>query len=141
MLCPDCRKPLVIVECEGVELDLCLEGQGLWFDKEELNQLFALFGLADGPETLENRLAGLPAGKSGSKRRCPRCGAAMHAVNAPGAKGAVILDRCPAGHGIWFDQGELHEILTAELDGDDPALERVRRHLGHFIAPGTEDTK
>jgi Zn-finger nucleic acid-binding protein len=40
MLCPVCHDLLVIVECEGIELDACVACRGLWFDAGELATLF-----------------------------------------------------------------------------------------------------
>lgn len=40
--------------------------------------------------------------------KCPRCGAEL--VEKRSA--SVVIDECPAGHGMWLDKGEL-EILSA----------------------------
>jgi Zn-finger nucleic acid-binding protein len=136
MHCPACQTDLVIVEYRNVELDVCIEGCGLWFDNDELRQLFEV---AEAPEMLhdlENRLVFLPAGKGGVQRRCPRCRGKMRHVSAPGDIEDVILDRCPRGHGLWFDKGELEEILTAALDHEDAALSTVKTFLADFV-PGT----
>ena len=34
----------------------------------------------------------------------------------PGEK--IIIDRCLAGHGLWFDEGELREVLKLQPKGD-----------------------
>ena len=138
MLCPDCKDPLLIVEFESVELDICVNSKGVWFDSEELRQLFTILELPDGVRNLEERLVRMERAKGEPKRRCPRCRSVMDLVDTPGPKEAVILDRCPDGHGLWFDQGELRAILEAELGAEYEHLERVRMHLGEFIAAGTE---
>ncbi len=46
-----------------------------------------------------------------------------------------MLDRCPRGHGLWFDEGEIEQIVDQEIDVGDPALERVRAYLSRFIHP------
>jgi len=51
----------------------------------------------------------------------------------PEANDAPWLDRCPAGHGLWFDPGELAALLAARLDGD--ALVSVRDYLADFLEP------
>lgn len=43
---------------------------------------------------------------------CPRCQASMHEVQQKTA----FLDRCPKGHGTFFDQGEMFEALGAAAD-------------------------
>jgi Zn-finger nucleic acid-binding protein len=137
MLCPVCKLDQVIVEYRGVELDMCIEGHGIWFDKDELGQLFDAAGAPDMVHDLEERLIYLPRGKYGPERRCPRCRGKMRHVAAPGPSGDVILDRCRRGHGLWFDKGELEEILALQLGEDDAALGRVREFLGTFVASGT----
>ena len=43
---------------------------------------------------------------------CPRCGAGLEQVDEVGVK----IDRCPAGHGMWLDTGELELIAQREKD-------------------------
>lgn len=124
MDCPACGQPQVIVEADGVEVDLCLDGHGLWFDAEELGML-----LGDGIGELERELQALPA--RGRGRRCPRCSRAMELIGAPGS--GVILDRCGHGHGLWFDDGELEQLL-AFRGGDGRLLARVADFLARFRA-------
>jgi len=84
MQCPVCKSDQVIVEYLGVELDLCYHGCGLWFDKDELQQLFEAAGAGALLQDLEQRLVCLPRGRYGPERRCPRCGGKMRHVKAPG---------------------------------------------------------
>ena len=123
MECPACRQPQLIVEVEGVELDLCHKGCGVWFDAQELSQLLG----AAAPE-LERALQDLPT--QGRGRRCPRCRKPMELILAPGGT-AVMLDRCSRGHGLWFDQGELEQIVRAQPE--DAALARVSDFLSQFF--------
>jgi len=66
-------------------------------------------------------LAEVPAGRiaealrvgshgPGSRRRCLRCRRRMQQVAIEGCTG-VLVDRCPAGHGLWFDAGELAAVV------------------------------
>jgi len=130
---------MLIVECDHVELDVCLHGHGVWFDADELRQLFDLAGADAGFSKLEDRLTHLPSAKE-KKKRCPRCRVKMRHVEAPAASGKVVLDRCPAAHGLWFDDGELHDVLTAELDEGDAALATIKNYLGSFCEPRKEAT-
>ena len=75
----------------------------------------------------------LPSGRGGPVRRCPRCRARMKQVRAPGSAQDIILDRCPHGHGIWFDDGELEGIVELQITGDEEALRRVRTFLLDFF--------
>ena len=137
MKCPACKIDLVIVEYHGVELDICIDGHGLWFDNDELQQLFEVAGAPEMHHDLENRLIFLPKGQHGPERRCPRCHGKMRHVTAPGDTEDVILDRCRRGHGLWFDKGELEEILLTILDADDAALAAVKEFLADFV-PGAD---
>lgn len=128
---------MLIVECDHVELDVCFHGHGIWFDADELRQLFELAGAEEGYSGLEDRLIHLPSAKE-RKKRCPRCRARMRHVEAPASSGHVVLDRCPGGHGLWFDDGELHDVLTAELEEGDEALATIKRYLGSFCEPRKE---
>jgi Zn-finger nucleic acid-binding protein len=138
MRCPVCRVQQVIVELEGVELDACASCGGLWFDAQEVSQLFRAVGLPAERSDLDARLRELSVRRPGRRRRCPRCERRMRQVEAPGPSDAVILDRCPAGHGLFFDHGELAALLHAEIGGDEPALLRVRQFLGAFAAPAAK---
>lgn len=126
MECPSCGQPQVIVEAEGVELDLCLSGHGVWFDAQELGIL-----LGEEAAELERELRALPS--QGRGRPCPRCSKPMELIGAPGG-GAVMLDRCPRGHGLWFDDGELEQLLHLRPSVDRAALARVADFLSRFRA-------
>lgn len=134
MLCPHCQKPLLIVEYQGVELDGCVDGGGIWFDAQELTQLFELAGVPCELHDLEDRLEDLEDGAT--RRRCPRCRGEMQPVHAPGSPDTLILDRCEREHGLFFDRGELMALLTCLLPPDDEALDRVRDFLGAFAGTG-----
>lgn len=126
MNCPACGEPQVIVEYDGVELDLCFAGHGIWFDGQELGVL-----LGQDAAALEQELASLPHSRRG--RPCPRCDRAMEVVAAPGTSG-VLLDRCPRGHGLWFDDGELESMLHGAAGADREALARIADFLAKFRA-------
>ena len=139
MLCPVCNLDQLIVEWGDVELDVCVDGHGIWLDAEELRHLFAAAGAPDAVTSLEDRLRALPVGHHGPKRRCPRCRARMEHVTAPHHPEQIVLDRCRYGHGIWFDDGELEQLIDLELGTDDPELARVRAYLSRFIHPEAGD--
>ena len=139
MKSPVTGEDLIIVEVDGVELDVCPDGSGIWFDADELRQLFLVVEAPERFHDLEQRLEKLPR-REGPTRRCPRCNRKMWHVATPGEGGRVVLDACPKDHGLWFDPGELEAIMAAELGDDDSALARVRTHLGAFLGPTTDDS-
>ncbi len=106
MKCPVCRVPGFVVEYQGVELDLCAECNGIWFDRGELD-------LVLGHDHPVNQA---PASSDEAKRPCPICRKKMDKVNI-GPDRRVLIDACPEGCGLWFDQGELSE-LTHSLQSE-----------------------
>ncbi len=132
MLCPVCREPMVIVEFENIELDTCLDCHGLWFDAQELGQLFDLAGVPEQYRDLESQVDRLP--QAGPRRQCPRCRRRLEPVRAPSTSGDLILDQCPRGDGLWFDKGELESLLKALLGENSRALNHVRGFLGEFTS-------
>lgn len=102
-VCPQCEKPLVALEYRDIEVDWCPICKGLWLDRGELGLL--LHGDPAGDAVLE-----LKPGARG-QRRCPRCGDRMR--EAVSEEAGVTLDRCPHGHGLWFDAGEVQTLVNA----------------------------
>ena len=123
---------MVIVEFGNIELDTCVECRGLWFDAQELGQLFDLAGVPEQYRDLESHVDRMPL--AGPRRQCPRCRRPLEPVRAPSASGELILDQCPRGDGLWFDRGELESLLQALLGENSRALMKVRGYLGSFMS-------
>jgi Zn-finger nucleic acid-binding protein len=129
MRCPACNEPAIALELDGVEIDRCPACAGIWLDEEEIAWLAQRSEDASRPlaEALLRGEAG-PAGK----RRCPRCNRTMRLE----VLSAVELDRCPAGHGIWFDASEVETFLAASHHGDSAAAaEAIADILGRKPPP------
>ena len=131
MFCPACRKVMIIIEHHRIELDYCTQCGGVWFDASEL----ALFVNAAGlPETefSPEALLRLPEVKeTPHARKCPLCRQKMRDV-AIGEQ-AIIIDVCRRGQGIWFDGGEIHQLLTQLAAKRPPtagAPEKILEFLG-----------
>jgi Zn-finger nucleic acid-binding protein len=122
---------MLIVEFEEIELDVCPDCQGLWFDAQELCELFELVGAPEQVHSLEGELRRLT--QSSSRRTCPRCRGRLMEVAAP-TDAQLILDQCPRGHGLWFDHGELETLFASVLGEESDALADVRKYLGGFAA-------
>ena len=104
MDCPACSTPLVAIDCDLVEVDYCVDWQGIWLDAGELALLFEDVAACDAYLSL-----GSPADAKGEvSRKCPICGKRM--TKEQTSDGAVLLDYCPANHGLWFDRGELEQV-------------------------------
>ena len=108
MLCPKCKKEMIVVERNQVELDWCMDCGGFWFDHGEWNilckKLISEDMLGDNDDIYE-----LPVALSKEKpRKCPVCGAKMEKFML----GETLLDRCPNRHGVWFDKNEFSACVN-----------------------------
>jgi len=106
MKCPVCKEEMLILELDGVEIDYCYSCGGIWLDEGELELLL------ENAEAKDNLLASFSLVKRSKEKRrhCPVCHKKMEKVFL-GEENNVILDRCPKRHGLWFDKGELAEII------------------------------
>lgn len=113
MDCPVCKEAMVTFELQEVEVDHCLGCGGIWLDAGELQQLLGEAGRA---EQLLNSFK--PQPRSTEKRhKCPICLKKMRKIIVGDAPGGLLIDKCIKGHGLWFDRGELQDILkSAHLD-------------------------
>jgi Zn-finger nucleic acid-binding protein len=58
MICPACKKDMIVVEYSNVELDYCLNCHGIWFDSDELELLLKCLKL-DAPDLMLSHILGL----------------------------------------------------------------------------------
>ena len=110
MECPVCKGIVAVVEYERIELDYCTSCSGVWFDSGELELLAERLSLEGDAVSLPD-IMDLPEAKAPEKaRRCPICHRKMKKVRA-GGDPSVLLDVCPRQDGIWFDRGEVGQLL------------------------------
>jgi Zn-finger nucleic acid-binding protein len=134
MLCPACKNEMIVVEYNQIELDYCTTCKGVWFDNVELDLMLKTLGLGK-PELLLDNLLHYPEVQSQDKRRkCPICGKKMKLINV-GGKTDVIIDICPIRHGIWFDNGEVVQVVKQLAEGQDKesGTHRVFNFLGEVF--------
>lgn len=113
MKCPACNEDMIVIEYRQIELDFCSNCSGLWFDSTELQLLMKTCGLAGENQNqflLENMLKRVIHQSNLTVRKCPICNHKMTPVNAGQGKD-IIVDVCPKNDGIWFDGGELLELI------------------------------
>jgi len=111
---------MIVVEYEGVELDHCVECGGTWFDRDELALLFEGLG-EDVGQLLPGQAESLPEASTGEKRcRCPLCRKKMRKVFI-GPEHDILIDVCPRGEGLWFDDTEV-AALANEVLGTIPGV-------------------
>jgi len=110
MICPACKSDMIVVEHHKIELDYCTSCRGVWFDAGELELLLESAGF-EGLEPLLANLAGSTEAGSGEKRRkCPICVKKMKKI-VVGQEPEILLDICRQGDGLWFDGGELAQLV------------------------------
>lgn len=110
---------MLILEHDRIEVDHCQVCGGLWFDAAELTLLLPSADLFWGE-------GGKAAAGRERSRRCPHCRRRMEKIAFD--RGQLLLDRCPAGGGLWFDRGELARAAQ-RLAGTEAA-----RRVAHFLS-------
>ena len=107
MDCPACREPMVVLELDEVEIDYCISCKGIWLDSGELELL-----LEDASER-DAVFSSFQADSAAQEKsiKCPICSKRMHKVLC-GKERKVRIDKCKKDHGIWFDEGELEQVVA-----------------------------
>ncbi len=134
MMCPVCKKAMIVVEHHQIELDYCTNCYGAWFDSGELELLLESAGLEGSNLVVKNMLS-LPGVKpSHGGRKCPLCGHGMKETSI--GQPSINIDVCRQGDGLWFDGGELQELLK-QLAGkplaEGSSEQRILAFLGEVF--------
>ncbi len=130
MDCPACRNAMVVLELAEVEIDHCMECGGIWLDAGELEMLF------DDPQQAHQCIGSFRVDSRSEEkpRACPICDKKMEKVVVGAEQPKLLIDRCKKGDGLWFDSGELQDVLRrgkldpesriqkilADMFGEDP---------------------
>ena len=110
-----------------LEIDVCPECHGLWFDADELRQFYTspqLKNMFMPSRTYkpENHTFEITT----KARRCPRHPVALARTQV----GDIYVDICPQCSGVWLDDGELdrltHIYKNYGLRGDERVAAQVR---------------
>ena len=118
MKCPTCHNLMIVVEHEKVELDYCLNCLGVWFDAGELELLLETTQLEGTSLSLDEVLTSPEAKSAEKKRKCPICSEKMKKATV-GHSPEVLIDTCPRGDGLWFDSGEIGQLIKQLTDKPD----------------------
>jgi Zn-finger nucleic acid-binding protein len=121
-VCPKCDVPLFILHFKDIELDFCHQCRGLWLDAGELEALLQRTG-GNANDPLLQFQQQMGTETKGRPHLCPRCDAALSEIQVKRAAPAdatatggtpvqLTLDKCPRGHGLWFDADELQQLLS-----------------------------
>jgi Zn-finger nucleic acid-binding protein len=111
MKCPVDKNELIVVEHKKIELDYCVECSGVWFDAGELDLLVESFKRDKVELANSELLTQKEADVTERKRKCPVCNREMKKAWL-GKDSGVLIDSCPQKHGLWFDGGELHQVIS-----------------------------
>ena len=119
MECPICTNTHSLTASEGNKGSYCSQCDGIWFSKETL---IALCKAHDYDPSIVN------IHLSEERRRhitkdCPVCKVSLFTSSVS----EVELDWCESCHGVWFDRGEYHSVVTnspvvSALDGANTAF-------------------
>jgi Zn-finger nucleic acid-binding protein len=119
MICPSCKNDMIVVEYQRIELDFCPQCRGVWFDCGELDLMLQ-------SATLDSKCLGeinnLPEANTTEKpRKCPICRQSMR-KNTIGRNSPIMVDVCRRNDGLFFDGGELHQLIK-QLPTSEPGKE------------------
>jgi Zn-finger nucleic acid-binding protein len=113
MICPVCKQAMIVVEYRQIEIDYCNKCSGIWFDKGELELLLKTANLGNtGLATLDGLTK---ENRSYGERKCPICRKKMNEVTL--GQPPIHVDVCRQWDGIWFDGGELQQLLKQVMPG------------------------
>jgi Zn-finger nucleic acid-binding protein len=111
--CPVCENAMITLELEDVEIDYCTDCGGIWLDAGELE---ILLGDSEQARGLLDSFK-IDTFCTEKTRKCPICRKKMQKITVGCPTPALLLDKCRKGDGLWFDSGELQDVLNrAQLD-------------------------
>ena len=131
MICPVCKCGMIVVEYHNIELDYCTGCKGVWFDSGELELLLKSQGLEEPKAFFDGILNSQEAASSEKKRNCPICGHKMKKT-AIGGQPEILIDICRDKHGLWFDGGEVTQLIR-RLAGEHPPKRDSRGPVISFL--------
>jgi Zn-finger nucleic acid-binding protein len=122
---------MIVVEYSNVELDYCLNCHGVWFDSDELELFLKCMNLDTPDLLLGHILASTETGTSEKKKKCPICRRKMKKTTI-GERPEILVDVCPQKDGLWFDGGEVAQLLK-ELAKKKPAGKEPQQKVIGFL--------
>lgn len=117
---------MIVLELAEVEIDYCADCGGIWLDAGELELL--LGDLQQAEQLLDSFKVDSKCAEK--KRKCPICLKKMQKITVGSSAPPLLIDKCARGDGLWFDKGELQDILDrASLDKDN----KIQKLLSDFF--------
>ena len=131
MICPVCKRDMIVVEYHDIELDYCMSCKGVWFDSGELDLLLESRGMEEAKLFLENILGSPEAETLEKKRKCPICRHQMKKTTI-GEQHHTLIDVCRDEHGLWFDGGEVVQLMR-HVTGEYPVGQNAGEQVVGFL--------
>ena len=135
MICPVCKRDMIDVEYSQIELDYCTKCQGVWFDAEELELLLERIEVENHGLPLDDLLDSPEAKTAEQERKCPICNQRMKKTTI-GKQPGILIDVCRQGDGLWFDGGEVNQLLkqlVKKPSGKAGSQQQVLTFLGEVF--------
>jgi len=137
MDCPVCENAMITLELAEVEIDYCARCGGIWLDAGELEMLLG------SSKEAQDVLRSFETCRSTNEkaRRCPICLKKMEKIIVGRSGPQMLLDRCGRGDGLWFDKGELKDVLArASLDKNSKIQKLLAEMFGHDVKTDQEES-
>lgn len=103
--CPRCGGQLAPLGAGRV----CRSCRGAWVSEDRLAEMVRTMR----SELFADELTFVARAAVEAALSCPGCGASL----APETFAGQPIDRCPKGHGVWLDDGELSSALRTSVRG------------------------
>ncbi len=129
MDCPVCKKSMLVLELQQIEIDYCQNCDGIWLDAGELELL--LEDTQEKQKLLDSMV--VDPNNPEKLRRCPKCSKKMDKVFV-GQNKSVLVDKCKRDHGIWFDDGELNQVIElGSVDKNNKVIQLLNDMFAHKL--------
>lgn len=127
MKCPVCKDPMIILELNEVEIDFCPSCSGVWLDAGELELLI------ENDSEKENLFSSFDIDEDHPEKpyKCPVCHKRMSKVHV-GENKDVLIDKCPSDDGLWFEEGELKDVVKL-ASGENRVVHLIHELFGNEI--------
>ncbi len=128
MICPNCNSQMIVLELNQIEIDYCTSCESIWLDKGEIELLLS----ESANRGVKFSVIKHEILSREKKLKCPMCSKKMNNVKIAEAV-EVIIDRCKADEGYWFNKGELQKVLKANLDIKSPVINQIQEMFAYKL--------
>jgi len=135
MDCPTCQNAMITLELSDVEIDHCVNCGGIWLDAGELELLM------DDPAKAKRLLDAFREDTATDERprKCPICDKKMAKIVVGDAPPGLLIDKCRRGDGLWFDRGELQDILKRGQLDEQSQVQRLLADMFGAQTPASQE--